>query len=135
MAPQHCAGAAVKLAYWRNIDHAPRTHSAGDATGLGPFGAVRPLDPPHSRPNFVMREMGYRVARKHARSLRLICVVLGFAVPVVATALVLWPVALPASIWATLALVSAAAGIFIERWLFFAEEQHVVTLYYGAKAA
>jgi DMSO reductase anchor subunit len=28
-----------------------------------------------------------------------------------------------------------AAGLFIERWLFFAEAEHVVMLYYGADAA
>ena len=30
---------------------------------------------------------------------------------------------------------SAAAGVLIERWLFFAEAKHVVTLYYGAPDA
>ena len=31
-----------------------------------------------------------------------------------------------------LALVSHFIGVFIERWLFFAEAKHVVSLYYGA---
>ena len=44
-----------------------RTHTAGAATGLGRFGAVRVLDPPHTQANFVMREMGYTVARKHTK--------------------------------------------------------------------
>ncbi|NKB16311.1 MAG: dimethyl sulfoxide reductase anchor subunit, partial [Sphingomonadales bacterium] len=34
-----------------------------------------------------------------------------------------------------LAVLLAAIGIFTERWLFFAEAEHVVTLYYGATAA
>ena len=34
------------------------------------LGTVRPLDPPHTQPNFVMREMGYQVARRHAAKLR-----------------------------------------------------------------
>jgi DMSO reductase anchor subunit len=39
------------------------------------------------------------------------------------------------AVWATLAFVSAGLGMFMERWLFFAEAQHVVTLYYGARTA
>ena len=41
------------------------------------------------------------------------------------------------SCW-TLPILSAALAHFavaVERWLFFAEAQHVVTLFYGAKAA
>ena len=33
------------------------------------------------------------------------------------------------------AVVSAALGLVVERWLFFAEAKHTVTLYYGADAA
>jgi DMSO reductase anchor subunit len=36
---------------------------------------------------------------------------------------------------ATFAALTMAAGLFIERWLFFAEAEHVVMLYYGADAA
>jgi DMSO reductase anchor subunit len=128
------AGLAGKLAYLRTIDHAPRNWAPEAATGLGKYGKVRPLEPPHSQANFVMREMGYHVARKHARKLRRLTMLLGFAVPAAATALIL-ATGLAAPLWALLAVVSAAAGVFIERWLFFAEAQHVVTLYYGAQAA
>jgi DMSO reductase anchor subunit len=31
------------------------------------------------------------------------------------------------------AVLSAALGVVIERWLFFAEAKHTVTLYYGAE--
>ena len=47
-----------------------RAYTAEAATGLGRFGTVRPLDPPHTQPNYVMREMGYQVARRHAEKLR-----------------------------------------------------------------
>jgi DMSO reductase anchor subunit len=30
-----------------------------------------------------------------------------------------------------LAALSASAGVLVERWLFFAEAKHTVTLYYG----
>ena len=32
--------------------------------------------------------------------------------------------------WFALAALSALAGAFVERWLFFAEAKHLVTLYY-----
>ncbi|NKB15797.1 MAG: hypothetical protein HC774_00960 [Sphingomonadales bacterium] len=44
--------AILKYAYWRGIDTEVRTHTAGDATGLGRFGAVRVLDQPHTQANF-----------------------------------------------------------------------------------
>jgi DMSO reductase anchor subunit len=34
-----------------------------------------------------------------------------------------------------LATISVAAGLLVERWLFFAEAEHVAMLYYGAEAA
>ncbi len=54
------------------------------ATGLGHLGKVRPLEPPHTQPNFVMREMGYTIARKHAEKLRPLVLLLAFAVPIAA---------------------------------------------------
>lgn len=127
--------AILKYAYWRGIDTEPRTRTAGDATGLGRFGTVRALDPPHTQANFVMREMGYAVARKHAKILRIIAVSLGFVVPAVLTALSLIVPAVGALLLAGFAVASMIVGIMTERWLFFAEAQHVVTLYYGAQQA
>jgi DMSO reductase anchor subunit len=117
--------------YWRAIDSAPRPHTAEAATGLGALGTVRPLDPPHTQPNFVMREMGYQVARKHALKLRSIATALLFAIPLVLMLVAFSP--LPGSVRLAAALIatlSAAAGVLIERWLFFAEAEHVVVLYY-----
>jgi DMSO reductase anchor subunit len=36
-------------------------------------------------------------------------------------------------ITAAVAVLSAALGLVIERWLFFAEAKHTVMLYYGAE--
>jgi DMSO reductase anchor subunit len=36
---------------------------------------------------------------------------------------------------AAVAVVSVVPGVVIERWLFFAEVEHVAMLYYGADAA
>jgi DMSO reductase anchor subunit len=124
----------MKWAYWQAIDAEPRTYTVGAATGLGHLGKVRPLEPPHTQPNYIMREMGYRVARKHADKLRLIVLAAAFAVPIAASLLSL--VGGSAGIAAAaLAALSMALGLIVERWLFFAEAQHVVTLYYGEDAA
>ncbi len=129
------AAALAKIAYWASLDGARASHTAERATGLGRFGAVRPLEPPHTQPNFVMREMGYRVARKHARRLRGLALLFAFGIPIAATALTLPGAVGPGVLWALVAVVSAALGTVIERWLFFAEARHVVMVYYGARAA
>ena len=128
-------GLAVKLGYWWSIDHAAPRATIESATGLAGRGPVRQFEPPHTAGNYVMEEMGYRIARKHAKKLRRIALALGFALPAL---LVLGSVLTPGSIGAaSLSLLAAAAmltGLLIERWLFFAEARHVVTLYYGAAA-
>ncbi|HEY5963680.1 MAG TPA: dimethyl sulfoxide reductase anchor subunit, partial [Xanthobacteraceae bacterium] len=106
-------------------------------TGLGHLGTVRPLDPPHTQPNFVMREMGYQVARRHARRLRFLTMLLLFVVPLAAAVALLllnMPGAVTIAITA-LAVCSATAGVLTERWLFFAEAEHVVMVYYRGGAA
>jgi DMSO reductase anchor subunit len=125
----------VKRVYWSYLDAAPRDLKSGSATGLGRLGTVRTLDPPHTTANFVMREMGYAIGRKHAEKLRLLVQVVGFALPIVllaATLLLGDVLTVPLTLLAVLAV---AFGVVVERWLFFAEAQHVVTLYYGAQAA
>ena len=128
------AAAALKLLYWQAIDRASPLATAGSATGLGRYGRVRQLEAPHSQPNFVMREMGYRVARKHAIRLRRGVVLLLLVVPALAClgSLLLPAAALPAML---VAVVAATLGVVVERWLFFAEAEHVVTVFYGADAA
>lgn len=128
------AGAALKVAYWRFIDRGTTQSTAETATGLGDIGKVRLLDAPHTEENYLMQEMGYRIARKHAAKLRAIALVLGFAVPVVVIGLAVLLGGALVPVLALLAVAAGAIGIVIERWLFFAEAKHVVTLYYGADA-
>jgi DMSO reductase anchor subunit len=127
--------AAMKWAYWQRIDGEAREYKIGAATGLGHLGQVRQLEPPHTQPNFIMREMGYRIARKHAERLRRLVLLLAFAVPIVATLVTLVPTTLAEVGGALVAVVSMAAGLLVERWLFFAEAEHVSMLYYGREAA
>lgn len=119
----------LKLAYWKKIDAAPRNYTMGDATGLGRIGQVGQWELPHSSANYVQKEMGYAVARKHAARLRgLVIFALVFAIAFLLLSLLVSYAAIPA---AGLALFAAV----VERWLFFAEAQHVSSLFYGAKAA
>jgi len=126
------AASAAKLAYWHSIDHSKTVSSAESATGLGALGRVRLLEAPHSSENYLMKEMGHAIARRHAAKLRRLALVWAFLLPLM---LSLFTLILPAGLAAAasvLAAISGLAGVLIERWLFFAEAKHAVTLYYGA---
>ncbi len=97
---------------------------------------MRLLDAPHTTENYIQKEMGYVVARRHADRQRHTVMLVGIAAPIVQTVAAL---ALGAT-WAVVlcALLAAAAGSLgavVERWLFFAEAKHSVMLYYGAPNA
>ncbi len=125
---------ALKLAYWKSIDGAKRTHTIENDTGLGFIGAVLQLESPHTSQNYLMKEMGYRVGRKHAAKLRRMVVLsLGGSLIFCLLTLTLPPALATAA--AILAVIWAAIGAVTERWLFFAEAEHVVNLFYGRPAA
>lgn len=128
------AALLAKLGYWRHIDRAKPVATAETATGLGAIGKVRPLDPPHTEENYLLKEMGFRIARRHAAKLRRIALLLGFAVPALLIVLALATTGIIAAVAAILAAAAMLAGLLVERWLFFAEARHVVMLYYGADA-
>ena len=120
----------MKRLYWRDIDRRHSASSPETATGLGSIGTVTPLEHPHSQANWVMREMGFKVARDHTRSLRLICLIcLMSALACVMLSGVILESAM-ASIFVVAALPLMSVGIIIERWLFFAEAKHVRMHYY-----
>ena len=126
----------LKRGYWRHIDGTAATSTPHSATGLGGAGApVRLLEAPHTEENFLMREMGFRIARKHATKLRRVALGAGFAAPFALSLLGLLLGGWAGGAAATLAVPSVALGLLVERWLFFAEARHTVTLYYGAAAA
>ena len=121
--------AALKLIAWRHLDTARSRVSRNDALGLPHARQVQVFERPHTEANYLLKEMGYVLARKHARRLRLLALLL-FAVvpalcalPVLATSHGFGP-------WMMLAFGSALLGALVERWLFFAEARHLVTLYY-----
>jgi sulfite dehydrogenase (quinone) subunit SoeC len=129
-------GFVAKELSWRAAGRRGPALTTAAATGLARFGEVRLLEAPHTESNYLLREMGYRVARRHAAKLRRVVRVAAFAVPIALILAVLLS-GLPLAVRAALAMLAAASallGTLIERWLFFAEAQHTVTLYYGAPA-
>lgn len=124
-------GTALKAAYWRAIDSPLPGPTAESATTLGAIGRVRMLDPPHTQTNYLLREMGFRVARRHAARLRRLALAGGFALPMALALLALLAGGGAAAALLTFGAVLALAGLLVERWLMFAEATHTVTLYYG----
>ncbi len=120
----------LKLTYWQAIDTAPPVATVESATGLGRIGKVRPLDPPHTGTNYLLREMGFRIARKHAHKLRNIVLFAGFAAPMLLALLALLAGGMVAPPLLTLGALLALLGLLVERWLMFAQATHTVTLYY-----
>lgn len=121
---------ALQQAVWKMGDKAfaAAGHTIETATGLGHLGKVRQLEGPHSGPNYLLKEMVHVVGRRHAIKLRIIATILLGLLP---AALLL---AFPAGhLVALLAVICHLIGLFTARWLFFAEAEHVVGLYYDKR--
>lgn len=125
--------ALLKLGYWRAIDRDPLPLSRGDAVGL-PDRQLTVFERPHTEDNYLTREMGYVLARKHARKLRLIALALFALLPMAgmfaAGLMQVTGSPGPAAIVTALSAASVLLGALVERWLFFAQARHLVTLYY-----
>jgi DMSO reductase anchor subunit len=123
------AGGILQIFAWGTGD--TRFEASGTnmetATGLGHIGKVRAFEPPHTGTNYLMHEFIHQVGRKHADQLRIITIGLAFVLPVI---LLLLPFS---HIFAALAVLSHIAGVLTLRWLFFAQAEHVVGLYYGKR--
>jgi sulfite dehydrogenase (quinone) subunit SoeC len=127
--------AALKLGYWRFIDTTSSASTAESATGLGALGKVRLFEAPHTSENYLLKEMGFQIARKHAAKLRRIAFLLAFALPFLLSLVPLLAGGWPAMFATLIAAPLATLGVLVERWLFFAEAKHAVTLYYGTARA
>jgi DMSO reductase anchor subunit len=119
----------VQLVAWLSGDgrFESRGTDIGTATGLGIRGIVRAFEPPHTGNNYLLKEMVHKVGRKHAVKLRIIAFVLMIVAPL---GLLIISYDVPMVI---LAAILNATGTFAQRWLFFAEAEHVVGLYYGKR--
>jgi len=120
--------AGLKLSYWHAIDRKAAPGDRASAVGLPTGRGVHPFESPHTGANYLTREMGFVLARKHARPLRLTALGLSVVLPMLAL-LGLWlhGPTLPLLAAGTVALL---LGTAVERWLFFAQAWHVVMRYY-----
>lgn len=120
----------LQIALWVIGDRqfAEKGSTMETATGLGRIGKVRLFEPPHTGNNYLLNEMVYVVGRKHAHKIRMLTVLFLSLIPCVILLL------LPAGILTTtIATIFHLIGAFMSRWLFFAQAEHVVGLYYGKR--
>ncbi len=119
---------ALQWAGWMMGDgRFPGTGSSkGTATGLDRIGKVSMFESAHTAGNYILDEMVHIVGRKHSQKLRMISTLFLGVIPVFL--LLVFPPNMPVAI---LALVSHVIGVVTSRWLFFAEAEHVVSLYYA----
>lgn len=122
---------AVKTGYWRFVDHSRSASTPETATGLGQIGKVRQLEGPHTEENYLLKEMGFRIGQKHASKLRRYANIFGFLLPALLLIAVSQTHAAASIALSALAVICFAIGAVTERWLFFAEARHSVTLFYG----
>ena len=133
--PVLIALALVKWRYWQRIDRQDLRPTLAEAVGMRSR-EVTVFERPNTEPNYLNKEMGYVMARKHVKPLRSIFWVLSIVVPAACWIAVwllaraghlytMWPFALH-----TVAALSCISGLLVERWLFFAQARHVVDRYY-----
>ena len=119
----------VQVVYWIWGDQAfdKSGTNMASATRLGDQGSVRAFEPPHTGTNYLLYEFVHVVGRKHAAKLRIISLILMIGTPVLI-------LSMNENIFLILiAVLAHAAGLFVSRWLFFAQAEHVVGLYYGKR--
>jgi len=91
---------------------------------------VRLLDVGHSSGTFHTREFGYQVARAKLIWIRVASIALAFVLPLLLVSGFFGEVG---GAHVVIAAIAAYVGVFLERWLFFAEARHVVNLYHGSQ--
>ncbi|MEX0970963.1 MAG: DmsC/YnfH family molybdoenzyme membrane anchor subunit [Paracoccaceae bacterium] len=116
----------VQIAHWargrRALERSGST--AGTATALGGLGTVRMLESPHTARNYVTSEMVNHLDAARAKRLKIVVITL-----LVAQCLMLALLPITHAVVAGTILLHLA-GVLVSRWLFFAESEHVVGLYY-----
>jgi len=119
----------IQLLVWIKGDRALALSgtTVESGTGLGAIGRVRAFEPPHTGTNYLLKEFVHIVGRKHSAKLRIIALILMIGTPILLLSLSF------SHFLAALSVISHISGLFISRWLFFAEAEHVVGLYYGKR--
>ena len=122
----------MKLIYWYIISK-KTTSTANSATGLGRDNNISLFEGPHTGKNFLTTEMINKIKKEKANFLRLCFTILTCILPIYMIiqepSLIIDVFILKLSFF--FVLIFALAGMLIERYLFFIQAKHVVSLYYG----
>ena len=122
----------MKLIYWYSISKKV-TSNVNSATGLGKNKNISLFEGPHTGKNFLTTEMINKIKKEKATFLRLCFGVLTCVLPIYMIiqepSLIIDSLILKLTFF--LVLIFALIGMLIERYLFFIQAKHVVSLYYG----
>ncbi len=118
----------LQVLFWYIADQSfiYKETSVGTALGFSKNEDIRAFDVAHTNRNYLLNEMVYKVARKHAIKIRYISFFAAFVFPMSLT--LIFPGNFSVSV---LIIASHLVGIYFSRWLFFAEAKHSVGFYYN----
>jgi DMSO reductase anchor subunit len=118
----------LQVLFWYIADQSfiHKETSVGTALGFSKNEDIRAFDVAHTNRNYLLNEMVYKVARKHAIKIRYISFFAAFVFPMSLT--LIFPGNFRVSVFM---LVFHLVGIYFSRWLFFAEAKHSVSFYYN----
>lgn len=120
----------MKLMYYGWIRQTSAGATINTATGFT-RSRMQLLDAGHTAGTFLTKEFAYTANPNVLSLLRTLSVIASFVIPLLL--LVLMMRGMQETLLAAAATVSALLGVFVERWLFFADARHVVNLYHGAQ--
>jgi DMSO reductase anchor subunit len=124
----------IKLLYWISINNYSKSNIS-TATGLGTSKTTSFFEGPHTGKNFLMKEMINNISKYKSIFLRLCFCIFTYVTP--ATYILQMPSLVISKdiISLTLIIISVTAfiGMLIERYLFFIDSKHTVSLFYGEK--
>ena len=121
----------MKIIYWYIISK-KIISTANSATGLGKNNNISLFEGPHTGKNFLTTEMINKIKKEKANFSRLCFIVLICILPIYM--IIQEPSLIIDSLILKLTFFSinfALIGMLIERYLFFIQAKHVVSLYYG----
>ena len=119
--------AVLQVLFWYIADRSfiDIETTLGTALGFSKNEDIRAFDAAHTNRNYLLNEMVYKVARKHAVKIRYISFFAAFVLPM--SLILIFPGNFSVSV---LIIASHLVGIYFSRWLFFAEAKHSVSFYY-----
>ena len=120
--------AVLQVLFWYIADQSfiYKETSVGTALGFSKNEDIRAFDVAHTNRNYLLNEMVYKVARKHAIKIRYISFFAAFVLPMLL--ILMFPSNFSVSVFV---IGIHFVGIYFSRWLFFAEAKHSVSFYYN----